>query len=178
MLNTSVSELGAAERGLVSRWVHMKKFTVSPFHWITLLRQSCTRDELVTGAGNSCLVVNVRASLDHTRSLPATCLLQCHHRLLQRDSRYSSSRPRLLLFFPPPRLFLCKILQKKKKNRTEPFCTLVLFSAFGCLLSAKENAGRLHRDEHAQLSNPHHCLFFVLQLRVQRALFPPHCHSR
>lgn len=63
--------------------------------WLTPERNWGTR--LVKQRWKLCLVVNVRTSLDHTRSQCAICFLQCHHRLLHRDCLilsflYSSER--------------------------------------------------------------------------------------
>lgn len=128
----------------------------SPFSWITLLRQSSTRDELVTSAAD-------RRRL----KTPALLWMYEHH---------STTHARYLLsvfysattdccretFKTLPLIFVCRFFPRPFLCKNNSFVFFLFVSHFVACLE-QGDAGRLHRDKHAQLSSQHHCLFFVLQ---------------
>lgn len=106
-----------------------------------------------------CLVVNVRTSLDHTRSQCAICFLQCHHRLLHRDCL-------ILSFLYSSEWFsFCLFLETNLMHHSRLF----IFFAFGCWLTLRRPRVTSYRTsmhilyEQMQPKSPLHCLFFVLQ---------------
>lgn len=139
-----------------------KKVLLHPFSWITFLRQVNNRDEPESDLGRApCKATGVNSALlwmyehHHTCSLRAICFLQCHHRLLQRDSLILSflySSDQVAFFFG---------------GGTTHRTGLFYIFAFGCWLTLTgqwvTSAGRACTYCMSRYSCPLHCLFFVLQ---------------
>lgn len=160
---------------------HKEKFTVSLFTWITPLRRVSPEMKMRWGrrqatTGNSALLwMYEHHSTTHARYL-LSVFLQCHHRLLQRDSLilyfwYSS---KLLSFCS----FCCHFFFFARPWRIVQ--EFFVFFAFGCLLSAR--GGRHLPDEHAhyytrRYSCQVHITAFFLCFAIEYNSTVSHCHS-